>query len=92
MAIPNVDNMNKNVLLHNHHKAPRFAEIMVKPGKLSWGALGWVSTGNPTEEGTYAIHYAWDEVGPEFVGVDHFVNGQWGRRWCDYPKFEWCAL
>lgn len=81
-----------NVLPHNHHSAPRIPEVRAMPGELSWGAPGWSSTDIPSEEGPYVVHYAWEEGGPEFVGVDYFVNGRWGRRWTEYPKFEWCEL
>lgn len=80
-----------NIRPRNHHKTPRIAEVMAQSGELSWGAPGWYSN-SPKEEGPYVIHYAWDEKGPEFIGVDYWNNGRWERRWCEYERFEWCAL
>lgn len=80
------------VLPHNHHSAPYIQEVMAKSGDLLWGAPGWYSTGVPDEEGPYIIHYSWGDDGSEFVGIDYFIDGRWGRRWTEYPRFEWCVL
>jgi len=81
-----------NVPLRSHHKTLRQGEIMAQPGDLSWGAPGWNSQDQPVVEGFYVIHYAWEPEGPEFIGIDYFTEGRWGRRWTEYPRFEWCGL
>lgn len=81
-----------DILLKNYRVNSRVVEIMANPGDLQWGAPGWSSADIPDKDGAYVIHYAWDATGPEFVGIDRFMNGRWNHRWTKYPRFEWCSL
>lgn len=66
-------------------------EHSVKPGDLLWGAPGWEES-NPEIPNHYIVHWQFTDDSEEYIGVDYWDGEHWGRRWCDYHRFEWCIL